>query len=117
MTKTELEAKVNELELTLNSLELNAKTIKDDLREANKKLEDVNKPSITPYHLDQIRDAIEYTLDRFGLDDADNYSCDFEIDYDSRICLSTIDLENRDELAESLSDSIENIFKIAVIED
>ena len=117
MTKTELEAKVNELELTLNSLELNAKTIKDDLKEANKKLEDVNKPSITPYHLDQIRDAIEYALDRFDLDDTSNYSCDFEIDYDSRICLSSIEFENRGAFAESLSDGIENIFKITVIED
>lgn len=117
MTKTELEAKVNELELTLNSLELNAKTIKDDLKEANKKLEDVNKPLITPYHLDQIRDAIEYALDRSDLDDTSNYSCDFEIDYDSRICLSSIDFEGRHAIAESLSDSIENIFKITVIED
>ena len=117
MTKVELEAKVNELELTLNSLELNAKTVKDDLVEANNKLESINKPEISAYNVDQIRETVDSIMRQYNFDDTDNYEYDFEIDYDGRLNLSNIDLENKDELAEAICDGIEDLFNVVVIED
>jgi len=117
MTKVELEAKVNELELTLNSLELNAKTVKDDLVEANNKLESINKPEISAYNVDQIRETVDEIMRQYNFDDTDNYEYDFEIDYDGRLNLSNIDLENKDELAEAICDGIEDLFNVVVIED
>ena len=117
MTKVELEAKVNELELTLNSLELNAKTVKDDLVEANNKLESINKPEISAYNVDQIRETVDAIMRQYSFDDTDNYEYDFEIDYDGRLNLSNIDLENKDELAEAICDGIEDLFNVVVIED
>jgi len=117
MTKVELEAKVNELELTLNSLELNAKTVKDDLVEANNKLESINKPEISAYNVDQIRETVDEIIRQYNFDDTDNYEYDFEIDYDGRLNLSNIDLENKDELAEAICDGIEDLFNVVVIED
>ena len=117
MTKVELEAKVNELELTLNSLELNAKTVKDDLVEANNKLESINKPEISAYNVDQIRETVDAIMRQYNFDDTDNYEYDFEIDYDGRLNLSNIDLENKDELAEAICDGIEDLFNVVVIED
>tara|TARA_R110000822_G_scaffold2604_5_gene12185 strand:- start:152 stop:505 length:354 start_codon:yes stop_codon:yes gene_type:complete len=117
MTKVELEAKVNELELTLNSLELNAKTVKDDLVEANNKLESINKPEISAYNVDQIRETVDAIMRQYNFDDSDNYEYDFEIDYDGRLNLSNIDLENKDELAEAICDGIEDLFNVVVVED
>jgi hypothetical protein len=117
MTKVELEAKVNELELTLNSLELNAKTVKDDLVEANNKLESINKPEISAYNVDQIRETVDAIMRQYNFDDTDNYEYEFEIDYDGRLNLSNIDLENKDELAEAICDGIEDLFNVVVIED
>ena len=48
----------------------------------------------------------------FNFDDTDNYEYDFEIDYDSRINLGSIDLENKDELAEAICDGIEDLFNV-----
>tara|TARA_R110001599_G_scaffold202075_1_gene398886 strand:- start:295 stop:648 length:354 start_codon:yes stop_codon:yes gene_type:complete len=117
MTKAELKNKVNELELTLNSLELNAKTVKDDLVEANNKLESINKPEISAYNVDQIRETVDAIMRQYSFDDTDNYEYDFEIDYDGRLNLSNIDLENKDELAEAICDGIEDLFNVVVIED
>ena len=47
----------------------------------------------------------------------DNYEYDFEIDYDSRLTLSNIELNNTDELAEMLSDYVEEIFNVISDED
>ena len=117
MTKAELKNKVNELELTLNSLELNAKTVKDDLTEANNKLESINKPEISAYNVDQIRETVDAIMRQYNFDDTDNYEYEFEIDYDGRLNLSNIDLENKDELAESICDGIEDLFNVVVVED
>ena len=117
MTKAELKNKVNELELTLNSLELNAKVVKDDLVEANNKLESINKPEISAYNVDQIRETVDAIMRQYSFDDTDNYEYDFEIDYDGRLNLTNIDLENKDELAEAICDGIEDLFNVVVIED
>ena len=117
MTKAELQDKVDELELTLNSLELNAKTVKDDLVEANNKLESINKPEISAYNVDQIRETVDAIMRQYNFDDSDNYEYDFEIDYDGRLNLSNIDLENKDELAEAICDGIEDLFNVVVVED
>ncbi len=117
MTKQELEDRVSELELTLNSLELNAKVVKDDLIVANGQLESINKPEISAYNVDQIRETVDQVMRHFNFDDTDNYEYDFEIDYDSRINLGNIDLENKDELAEAICDGIEDLFNVIAKED
>ena len=115
MTKDELENRVNELELTLNSLELNAKVVKDDLISANRKLEDVSKPTITKETVNEIREAIEEVLNKADFSEPDSYEVEFEIDYNNSLCLGNIEYNNVDQLSEEISDSIEYLFNI--IED
>lgn len=117
MTKQELQARVNELELTLNSLELNAKTVKEDLYIASLKLESVNRPKITKEIVELIREGIETVLHRFEWDEPKSYEYEFEIGYDNQLSLGSINFENQDQLAEALSDEIENIFNIIEDED
>ena len=117
MTKQELQAKVTELELTLNSLELNAKTVKDDLKIVNNQLADVNKVKITNDTVNDIRQAIEDVFGNSSFDEVDSYDVDFEIDYDNRLALSNIEFNDVDNVAEQISDAIEDLFNVIEDED
>jgi len=111
MTKVELETKVNELELTLNSLELNAKVIKDDLAEANTKLANVNKPVIDDLVADKIYEVISRSFEDFDANEFDP-SYEFEIDYDGRINVSSMELNGIEMFADSLHDRLLREFNI-----
>ncbi len=117
MNKQELKDKVNELELTLNSLELNAKTVKDDLKNVESKLADVNKVKITKDTVDDIRQAIEDAFGNSNFNEVDSYDVDFEIDYDNRLALSSIEFNDADDVAEEISDAIESLFNVISDED
>ena len=117
MTKEELEDKVNELELTLNSLELNAKTVKDDLKIVNNQLTDVNKIKITRDTVNDIRQAVEDVFNNSNFNEVDSYDVDFEIDYDNRLALSNIEFNDVDNVAEEISDAIEDLFNVISDED
>ena len=111
MTKVELETKVNELELTLNSLELNAKVIKDDLAEANSKLANVNKPVIDNLMVDKMYEVILRSFEDFDVNDCDP-QYEFEIDYDGRINVSSLELQGLDFFADQLHGRILEEFNI-----
>ena len=111
MKKVELETKVNELELTLNSLELNAKVIKDDLAEANSKLANINKPVIDHLMVDKMYEVISRSFEDFDVNDCDP-EYEFEIDYDGRINVSSLELQSLDFFADQLHGRILEEFNI-----
>ena len=112
MNKEQLEDKVNELELTLNSLELNAKVVKDDLKKVETQLKNVNKPRLYPSQLDDIRNAIEEVFNQSSFNDVESYDVDFEIDYNNSLALGNIEFNDADNVAEAISDAIEDLFKV-----
>ena len=112
MTKDELQVKVSELELTLNSLELNSKSVKDDLKEANQKLEAINKPVISRNIFEQIEYVIEQSIRASSLSSVDSYDVDFEIDYNNSLALGSIEFNDADQLSEEIADGVKNIFNI-----
>lgn len=112
MTKAELQDKVNELELTLNSLELNSKNLKDDLRETNKQLADVSKIKITRDTVNDIRQAIEDVFNQSSFDEVDMYDVEFEIDYNNSLALGSIQFNDADNVAEAISDAVEDLFNV-----
>ena len=112
MNKEELQVKVSELELTLNSLELNSKSVKDDLKEANQKLEAINKPVISRNILEQIEYVIDESIRASSLSSVDSYDVDFEIDYNNSLALGSIEFNDADQLSEEIADGVKNIFNI-----
>jgi hypothetical protein len=112
MTKDELQVKVSELELTLNSLELNSKSVKDDLKEANQKLEAINKPVISRNILEQIEYVIDESIRASSLSSVDSYDVDFEIDYNNSLALGSIEFNDADQLSEEIADGVKDIFNI-----
>ena len=112
MNKEELQVKVSELELTLNSLELNSKSVKDDLKEANQKLEAINKPVISRNILEQIEYVIDESIRNSSLSSVDSYDVDFEIDYNNSLALGSIEFNDADQLSEEIADGVKDIFNI-----
>jgi len=111
MTKDELQLKVQNLETLLTSKEEETTTLNTQLSQTRKVLADISKPKITKETVNQIRNNIDEALQNFSFDEMDNY------DYDSRLALSSIELNNTDELAEMLSDYVEEIFNVISDED
>ena len=109
-TKKELEQSVMMLEDALQTSKANAKEYQEDLDVANRQLSDINKPELTGSQLDDINEAIEKAVGNFDFDDADNYNKEFELDYDGRVQLSTLEFENAQELIEAIVEEVHKLF-------
>ena len=86
MTKPEIEVKLEALQKLLDEQNASANAYRNQIQELKKQLEDLNKPKLTPEQFDAIREAIETGVGQFDFDDQDNYSIDFGINYDNRVC-------------------------------
>ena len=81
-----------------------------DLAQAKKQLAEVNKPELTSSQLDDIQEAVESAVGDFDFDDADNYDKEFELDYDGRVQLSSLDFTNAQELIEAVVEKVTKLF-------
>jgi len=109
-TKEELEKAVVMYEEALESSKHSVIVDTQDLELAKKELASVNKPVITAAQLDDIQEAIEYAVGNFDFDDADNYDKEFELDYDGRVQLSTLEFENAGDLVDVIVEKVHALF-------
>jgi len=109
-TKQELEQSIVMLEDALQSSKTHVSTYQEDLDVAKKQLANVNKPVLTGLQLDNINEAIESTIGNFDFDDSENYNKEFELDYDGRVQLSTLEFENAQELIEAVVEAVHKLF-------
>ena len=107
-TKEMLEATVKGLQDKIGSLNV-------DLKAKQQELEDANKPVISSTTMDVINDAVNYAVENYDFDNADQYELDFSLDYESRVQAETINLRDTYELVEAIVTRVEKQFK--VIED
>lgn len=117
MTKQELELQVKELNAALTQFELDRVSIAGKLDKAKNDLQDVNKVKITKDTVNDIRQAIEDVFNNSSFNEVDSYDVDFEIDYDNRLALSNIEFNDVDNVAEQISDAIEDLFNVIEDED
>ena len=104
-TKEMLEATVKGLQDKIGSLNM-------DLKNKQQELEDANKPVISSTTMDVINDAVNYAVENYDFDNADQYELDFSLDYESRIQAETINLRDTYELVEAIVTKVEKQFKI-----
>ena len=109
-TKQELEQSVVMLEEALQSGLTQSKVAQADLTIVKQQLADINKPELTGSQLDDIQEAVEKAIGEFDFDDADNYDKEFELDYDGRVQLSTLDFTNSQELIEAVVEKVTKLF-------
>ena len=109
-TKNELEQAIvmheEALEQSRNSVTLDTLNLGD----AKKALASFNKPELTGSQLDDINEAVEKAVGNFDFDDGDNYNKEFELDYDGRVQLSTLEFENAQELVEAIVEEVQTLF-------
>ena len=107
----ELENKKAALELLQNETNEKLQDYRQQISILQKQIEDYNKPALTPLQLDNIHEAVEKAVENYSFSDCDNYEVDFSLDYDGRVQLESIDLQDTYQLVEMIVDKVSNLFK------
>ena len=110
MTKDELEVKISTLQNLVMQKNDELSQYASQIKTLNKQLEDLNKPKLTSEQFDKLRDAIETGVGQFDFDDQDNYSIDFGIDYNGKVCCESFSFDNAYDLTEEIYNFVEDLF-------
>ena len=111
MNELDLKTKIEGLEKAIKEHKDFTGTYESQLKETQKQLEDYNKPELTSAQLDGIQCAVESALENYSFSNCDNYEKDFSLDYDGRVQLESIDLQDTYELTEMIVSKVHNLFK------
>ena len=107
----ELENKKAALELLQNETNDKLNDYKQQISILQKQIDDYNKPALTPRQLDDIHEAVEKAVENYSFSDCDNYEVEFSLDYDGRVQLESIDLQDTYQLVEMIVDKVSSLFK------
>jgi hypothetical protein len=110
MNAKDLELKISGLEKAIEEHKADASRYEDELKQTTKKLEDINKPELTPAQFDLIQEAVEEGVGLFDFDEHDNYEKEFGMEYDGRVYLESIDLTCTHELVEKIVKEVYKLF-------
>ena len=113
MNKEQLETNLAALKLLQQETNDKLTDHKVQISLLEKQLEDYNKPELTPAQLDDIHEAVEKAVENYSFSDCDNYEAEFSLDYDGRVQLESIDLQDTYQLVEMIVDKVCNLFKEA----
>jgi len=110
MTKEELEKEISVLEERVEANKTMSENYVNNLAKLQKKLEDINKPELTPFQFDLIQEAIEEGVGNFDFSDTDKYDKEFGLDYDGRVMLDSLELNDTYELIEGIVEEVHKLF-------
>ena len=117
MTKLELEVKIEALQKLLGEKVTEQTTYQNQINELQKKLDDLNKPKLTPAQFDQVSEAIETAIGNFEFDNEDNYSIEFGLDYDGRVHCESFSFDNAYDLHREIYEAVGYLFAEANEDD
>ena len=117
MTKLELEVKLEALQKLLGEKVTEQTTYQNQINELQRKLDDLNKPKLTPMQFDEVNQAIETAIGNFEFDNEDNYSIDFGLDYDGRVHCESFSFDNAYDLQREIYEAVERLFAEAECPD
>ena len=117
MTKEELQRRINELTTDLARGESETEHCKKALEDAQRRMAVVDRPKVTPDQIREIQDSIWQVIRNTDFTDSNNYDVDFEIDYDNRISINSMEFNSSDEIAEEICEEVSALFNIVNIED
>ena len=99
------------LEATIKGLEEKLDSVNTDLRSKQRELADVNKPEMTSEMFEKLTDLVDDAVNNVSIE-SDDLEYSMEFDYDNKVCLSDISLENSDTFAEKIMCAIDGHYKI-----
>ena len=99
------------LEATIKGLEEKLSSVTGDLNMKNRELEELNKPEMTDVMFDKLTELVEEGVESVNIEEEDlEYSMD--IDYDNKVCLSDISLQENDKFGDKIMSYIDMHYKI-----
>ena len=99
------------LEATIKGLTEKISQLNTDLEDKKHELKNVSKPEMTDVMFDKLTELVEEGVESVNIEEEDlEYSMD--IDYDNKVCLSDISLQNSDRFAEKVMCAIDGHYKI-----
>ena len=104
------------LEATIKGLEEKINSLNTDINMKKKELEDVNKPEMSGELFDQLHGLVEEGVGDFDFTDAGNYEFEPEFDYDNKVVIGTIEINDTHYIVESIMDKIDKNYKVIVKE-
>ena len=104
------------LEATIKGLEEKLSQLGGELNTKQQELADVNKPEMTSEMYDNIQGLIEEGVSQFDFSDADNYEFTPELDYDNKVVIGDININDTHYLVESIMHEIDRNYKVIVKE-
>ena len=110
MNAKDLELKISGLEKAIEEKTADASRFQDELKVTQKKLEDINKPELTPLQFDLIQEAIERGVDEFDFSDTSNFDIEYGIEYDGKVHCESHDLNETFELVEMITSRVHKLF-------
>ena len=110
MNEMDLKTKIEGLEKAIAEHKDFTATYEGTLKQTKEQLEDYNKPELTPAQLDAIQEVIEDAVGHFDFENVDNYQPEFELDYDGKVNLSSINFESY-KLVEEIVAKVHSLFK------
>ena len=117
MTKEELEVKLEALQRLLEEKANEQTAYQSQINDLQRQLDDLNKPKLTSFQFSQVAKAIETAVMNYPLDELDNYSIDYGIDYDNRVTCESFCFDSADDLVEDITCGVECLFEIINDED
>ena len=99
------------LEATIKGLEEKLDSVNTDLRSKQRELADVNKPEMTSEMFEKLTDLVDDAVNNVSIE-SDDLEYSMEFDYDNKVCLSDISLENSDIFAEKVMCAIDGHYKV-----
>ena len=99
------------LEATVKGLQEKIQSLQTDLNEKQKELEDVNKPEIEAWMFDEIHSLVEEGVEGFNFDNPDNYEFEFGMEYDGKVYIDSVGMQNTYEITNYIMNKIDKHFK------
>ena len=113
MNKEDLNKEIEKLKVSLEAHEEQVKDLNHDLKIATQRLEDCDKPKLTPKQFDALHRVIETSVENFDFNSTDNYNAEFGMEYDSKVYLDNIEFECHSDLYEQIARDVESLFGVA----
>ena len=113
MIKEELTREIAKLQLALESHEEQVKDLNHDLKIATQRLEDCDKPKLTPKQFDELHRVIETSVENFDFSQVDNYNVEMQMEYDNKVYVDSIEFECHADLYEQIIQDVERLFGVA----
>jgi hypothetical protein len=110
MNELDLTTKIEGLKKAIAEHNDFAGTYEGELAKAEQQLKDLGKIALPPIVFDDIQEAIERGVDNFDFSDTDKYGKEFGLDYDGRVMLDSLELNDTYELIEGIVERVHKLF-------